>query len=113
MNINEQLLTSNNICPKAYFLRIYVKPKSHQDKIEGWICKDENNVLQIRIKAPPEAGKANKAIIDLFAKTLDIPKSNIHLVSGSTSRHKTLKIAPWSNQLAEKLPLSKLLPTLF
>lgn len=106
-------VSEGNSCPKTCFLHIYAKPKSHQDKIDGWMFEQEKSVLQVRIKALPEDGKANRAIIDLLARTLDIPKSNIHLVSGSTSRHKTFKIAPWSNSLGEKLHKHVPLPTLF
>ncbi|CAH2559903.1 DUF167 domain-containing protein [Cardinium endosymbiont of Oedothorax gibbosus] len=97
----------------AYFLHIYAKPKSHQDKLEYWIKEGNKYILQLRIMAPPEGVKANKAIIALLAKTLDIAKSNITLISGATARHKTFKIAPWSALLAEKLPKRTLLPTLF
>ncbi|WP_339043754.1 DUF167 family protein [Cardinium endosymbiont of Tipula unca] len=100
-------------CPGIYFLHVYAKPKSHQDKIEGWMLAEEKHVLQVRIKALPEGGKANKAIIDLLARTLAMPKSYIHLVSGSTLRHKIFKITPWSNSLGEKLPKYAPLPTLF
>lgn len=96
-----------------YFLHIYAKPKSHQDKIEHWIEEGENYRLQLRIMAPPEGGKANKAIIALLAKTLDIAQSNITLVSGAAARRKTFKIVPWSSALAEKLPKQAPLLTLF
>ncbi|TSJ80699.1 MAG: DUF167 domain-containing protein [Candidatus Cardinium sp.] len=96
-----------------YFLHIHAKPKSHQGKVEHWIEEGGKYRLQLRIMAPPEGGKANKAIIALLAKTLDIAKSNITLVSGATVRRKTFKIVPWSVLLAEKLPKRNPLPTLF
>lgn len=105
-----QMATSNY---SAHFLHIYAKPKSRQDKIEHWMQEGEKYILQLRIMAPPEGGKANKAIIALLAKTLDIAKSNISLVSGATARRKTFKIAPWSALLAEKLPKRTPLLTLF
>lgn len=97
----------------VYFLHIYAKPKSYQDKIDYWLLEGTKYVLQLRITAPPQGGKANKAIIILLAKKLDIPKSSISLVSGPTTRHKIFKIAPWSLALAKKLPRQPELPTLF
>lgn len=97
--------------PSVYFLHVYAKPKSHEDKIEYWVGEGAKYILQLRIQAPPEKGKANKAIIALLAGMLGIPKSHITLVTGATARRKTFKIAPWSALLAEKLP--PLLPSLF
>ncbi|WP_342265275.1 DUF167 domain-containing protein [Cardinium endosymbiont of Philonthus spinipes] len=97
----------------AYFLHIYAKPKSHQDKIEGWIQEGGKYILELRVMAPAQEGKANKAIIALLAKTLNIAKSNITLVGGATARHKIFKIASWSDRLAEKLPRKTPLLTLF
>ncbi|WP_419241421.1 DUF167 domain-containing protein [Cardinium endosymbiont of Nabis limbatus] len=97
----------------VYFLHIYAKPRSHRDQIEHWIEEGEKYRLQLRIMAPPEGGKANKAIVALLAKRLDIAQSNITLISGATARRKTFKIAPWSALLAERLPKQTRLPTLF
>ncbi|WP_243517899.1 MULTISPECIES: DUF167 domain-containing protein [unclassified Candidatus Cardinium] len=96
-----------------YFLYICAKPNSHQNKIEDWILDREKYWLQVRITAPPQEGKANKAIIGLLAKTLGIAQSNISLVSGATARRKVFKIALWSSSLAEKLPEEPQLLTLF
>ncbi|MGI2257117.1 DUF167 domain-containing protein [Candidatus Cardinium hertigii] len=90
--------------PSLYFLHIYARPKSHQDKIEGWVGEGEKYILYLRVMAPPEGGKANKAIIALLAQIFGIAKSHITLVRGATARRKIFRIAPWSALLAEKLP---------
>ncbi|MGI2262003.1 DUF167 domain-containing protein [Candidatus Cardinium hertigii] len=87
-----------------YFLHIYARPKSHQDKIQGWVGEGEKYILHLQIMAPPEGGKANKAIIALLTRMLGIAKGHITLVGGATARRKVFKIAPWSALLAEKLP---------
>jgi hypothetical protein len=48
--------------------------------------------LKLRISAPPEDGKANKALIAFLAKTWGVRKDALTLVSGEGSRHKRLKI---------------------
>ncbi|MGI2299763.1 DUF167 domain-containing protein [Candidatus Cardinium hertigii] len=100
-NTETQMALSN---PSLYFLYIYARPKSHQDKIEGWVGEGEKYILYLRIMAPPQGGKANKAIIALLAQMFGIAKSHITLVRGATGRRKIFKIAPWSALLAGKLP---------
>ena len=46
-----------------------------------------------RVRAVPEDGKANEALIALLAKTLAVPKSHLRIVSGATSRLKRIAIA--------------------
>lgn len=104
----EQPATSE-IC----FLHVRATPNGCKNKIEQWVVVQTSCLLHIRVTAPPEKGKANQAIATLLAKTLGIPKSTIQLVHGATSRNKLFKIAPWSNDLAKKLPPPPLLPNLF
>lgn len=68
-------------------LNILVKPGSSKDEI---VCFDhEKQRLKVRIKAPAEENKANMEIIRFFRKLL---KKKISIVSGKTSRKKTLFI---------------------
>lgn len=52
----------------------------------------EQNKIKVKITEIPENGKANKAIINLFSKTLKIPKSNIEILSGFTNQIKKIII---------------------
>jgi hypothetical protein len=52
----------------------------------------KDNIIKIRIQAPPDKGKANKALIDFLAKRWGVPKSAIAIVSGATSRLKHIEI---------------------
>lgn len=45
------------------------------------------------VSAPPEKGKANKAIVVYLAKLLGIRKRDVTIVSGLTSPQKTVRIA--------------------
>lgn len=49
--------------------------------------------LKARVRAIPEDGKANAALIALLAKTLRVPRSSLTLASGSTGRLKRIEIA--------------------
>ena len=51
-----------------------------------------NEIYEVRVKAPPIDGKANKELIELLAKYFQIPKRNIEIKSGFTSRSKIIII---------------------
>lgn len=48
--------------------------------------------LKVAVTAPPEDGKANKALVELLRKALGLKRSQIELVSGKTSRDKRFLI---------------------
>ncbi len=72
---------------KGLIVRLRIIPNSSKNDIMF-----ENDILKIKISAQPIENKANKALIELLAKTLKIPKSNIEIVKGATSKEKTLLI---------------------
>ena len=85
-------------------LHVRLTPKSSRDALEGVeILSDGNCVLKARVRAVPEDGKANVALIALAAKTLKIPASTIRLASGATSRHKVLALDGDTAELTAKL----------
>jgi uncharacterized protein YggU (UPF0235/DUF167 family) len=47
----------------------------------------------LRVTVALTDGEANKAVIELLAKTLGIPKSNIEILSGGASRQKRVAIS--------------------
>jgi len=69
-------------------LKLKVVPSSSKDSIEGWL----DDRLKIKVMAPPEKGKANKAVLKLLQKSLSLDKASITLDSGSASSHKTIVI---------------------
>ena len=75
-------------------LYLRVTPNAGVDRIEGFETRDDGSVvLRVRVKAVPDKGKANAAVIALVARALGVPKSAIALVSGDTARLKTLHIS--------------------
>lgn len=67
-------------------LRVYVQPRSSKNGI----CGIHGASLKVAITAPPLEGRANKAIIQLFAKLFSVPKRDVTLLTGEQSRLKTL-----------------------
>ena len=82
--------------PSASGVRLVVRvtPNAGVDRIEGVETRDDGQaVLRVRVRAVPDRGKANAAVAALLADALRLPKSAITLLSGETSRLKTLEIA--------------------
>jgi uncharacterized protein len=74
---------------------LYVKatPNARKSEVVGW---DEDpmrgRILRIRIAAAPVEGKANSELRSFLAGWLDIPKSQVTLEKGDSSRIKTFSI---------------------
>ena len=53
---------------------------------------EEDGSLTVQLKSPPVDGKANRELVELLAKELDVSKSRIQIKSGATSRNKRVEI---------------------
>lgn len=88
-------------------VRIRLTPKSSRDEISGLEETSEGPALKARVRAVPEDGKANGAIVETLAKWLGVPKSRVSLTAGAKSRIKTLHvagpIADLEQRIAERL----------
>jgi len=69
-------------------LHIRLQPNARRNEVVGF----QNDVLRLRVTAPPHEGRANKALIDLLADVLDIPKSHIDILRGRTTMDKLVVI---------------------
>ncbi len=49
--------------------------------------------LKVAVTAPPEAGKANEALLTLLAKTLAVKRRELSLVLGAADRRKLVHVA--------------------
>ena len=81
-------------------LAVLVTPKAGADAVDGFAETGEDGVreLKVRVRAVPDEGKANKAVCAVVAKFLRVPKSAVTVISGSTSRHKRLRIEGLSEE---------------
>ena len=88
---------------------VHVTPKSGKDQVVGIATNAEGlREVRVRVTAPPDNGKANKAVCKLVAGALNIPKSAVTIKRGDTSHHKLLALdchlqayEAWIAQLAE------------
>jgi uncharacterized protein (TIGR00251 family) len=53
---------------------------------------EENGNLKIKVQAPPEDGKANRAVIQLLAKHFKVPKNRIKIIAGEKSHQKIIEV---------------------
>jgi uncharacterized protein (TIGR00251 family) len=87
-------------------LDLRVTPKSGRDAIDGIdLLSSGQAVLKLRVRALPTDGEANEAVMALIAKSLKLPKSNIALERGGTSRVKTLRLAGDANAIFSALEM--------
>jgi len=69
-------------------LEIHLQPGAKSNEIIGF----RDGVLWVKVAAPPERGRANGALIELMAKSLSVPKSDLALIRGFASRQKVIAI---------------------
>ncbi len=75
------------ITDNIFNISLTVKPGSKQRKIF-----QDNEKLIVSLKSQPTKNKANKELINLIKKTLDVPNLDISILSGSKKKEKTIQL---------------------
>jgi uncharacterized protein len=74
-------------------LAVRATPNASRDAIEGlWRDEAGQAWLSIRVRQPPDEGRANIAIAKLLAKRLSLKARDITLVSGASARLKRWRL---------------------
>jgi uncharacterized protein (TIGR00251 family) len=79
-------------------LSVRVTPRARADEIVGV----SDGVVVVRVKAPPEDGRANAALCRLLAKRLGLRIVDVSVVRGTRSRVKTVKLDGLDRREAER-----------
>ncbi len=66
-----------------------VQPRASKSGVAGEI----DGALKVRLAAPPVDGAANEELIRLLAKLFNVPRQQITLVSGQTSKNKLVRVS--------------------
>jgi uncharacterized protein YggU (UPF0235/DUF167 family) len=81
-----------------------VTPRGGRDDIDGVeTLSDGRSVLKVRVRAIADGGEANRAVTELVAKRLGVPKARVRILSGTTSRQKQVAVDGDGAALSEAL----------
>jgi len=81
-----------------------VTPRGGRDGIEGVdTLANGRSVVKVRVRAIAQGGEANRAVAELMAKSLGVPKARVRILSGMTSRPKQIAVDGDPAKLGESL----------
>ena len=81
-----------------------VTPRGGRDDIDGLeTLADGRTVVKVRVRAIADGGEANRAVTELMAKALGVPKARVRILSGMTSRLKQIAVDGDPAKLGESL----------
>ena len=83
---------------RGVVFKVLVQPRSSQNIIVGL----QDDVLKVKLTAPPVNNAANRMIIQFLAKALAVPKSSLEIVSGHTNRNKQVLLHSDRNDISKK-----------
>jgi uncharacterized protein len=74
--------------PLTTRLTVRLTPRSGRDEVSDY----RDDVLLVRVTAPPVEGAANEALVALLAKALGLPRANVVIAHGHGSRTKVVDV---------------------
>jgi len=69
-------------------IAVKVVPRATKNEIVGWL----EGALKIRLQAPPEDGRANRALEELLAEALGLKKNAVTVAAGRSSARKLVEV---------------------
>ncbi len=83
---------------------VRVLPRARRPGVSGARRDAGGRVLvELRVSAPPEKGRANREVTRLVAGLLEVPPSAVHIRSGESARSKRLFVAGPADALRQRL----------
>lgn len=73
---------------KGIIINIRVEPRSSRSGLAGPYGKG----FKVKLTSPPVEGRANAELVEILAKTFNVKKRNIEILSGSRSRNKMVRV---------------------
>jgi uncharacterized protein YggU (UPF0235/DUF167 family) len=90
--------------PAGVSVSLRVTPRGGRDAIDGTeTLANGRSVLKVRVRAIAEGGEANRAVTELLATSLGVPRTSVRLLSGATSRIKQIAVDGDPKKLGEIL----------
>ena len=82
------------VVPDGIELSVRATPKGGRDSVDGVMTDAAGNAwLSVRVSAPADDGKANKAVGKCLAFHFGVAPRDVTLVSGATARLKRFRIS--------------------
>jgi len=82
---------------------VSLSPRSSKNAVAGWTAAGS---LKVYVTSPPVDDAANRRLVDLLADALDVPKSDVAIISGFKTRSKKLAVpAACKNRLLRFLDI--------
>lgn len=70
-------------------LTLHIQPGASRTEVAGL----HGDALKVRVASPPVDGKANATLLDFLAEVFGVPRRDVTLVRGETSRAKVVRVA--------------------
>ncbi len=81
-------------------IRVKAVPGASRDGVAGTL----GDRLKVRVSAPPEGGRANRAVCAVIARALGVKKKQVSIETGRTGPEKTVRVECCSvGAVAERL----------
>src|SRR3978361_2403499 len=81
-----------------------VTPRGGRDEVDGLeTLANGRTVVKMRVRAIADGGEAHRAVVELRAKALGVPKARVRVLSGTTSRLKQIAVDGDPAKLGEAL----------
>jgi uncharacterized protein (TIGR00251 family) len=83
---------------------IRLSPRAKADRLVAIAeAAGGGRVLKASVTSPAEGGRANEALLRLLARAWDLPRRDLSIVAGSTSRNKAVQMAGDPERLITKI----------
>ena len=86
-------------------IAVRITPRTVKNEIFAIL---DDGTVKIRLTAPPDECKANKALIKYLSDVLDLPSSNIEIVAGQTGHDKLVSIIGMTSESVQQKLLQHL-----
>jgi len=97
--------------PSGATIPIRVQPGAKKTAITGIYSEGETAAIKLSMAAPPIEGRANEAVIEFFAELFGVPKRQVIILFGETSRSKVIQVtgrtSPEIMKSLQPFPVSK------
>ena len=85
-------------------VEIRLTPRASADRLVAIaVNSGGHRVLRAAVTAPAKDGKANEALLQLLARSWDLPRRDLSIFAGATSRNKMVRMAGDPQRLIDRI----------